>query len=174
MASLRPLHCLMRATARCGFPQAPDSSNEQEEAIQKTSLTANWTRKTANWTRKMSNAGTTSGFPPRRERSIVTIFSEAQNRQGQSGFYQQRLYGVVVNAGKEPPTVQHIKDVQSSVTEVRLQMTARKLAGFGCLFVGRVASAGEIAASMHSMKADPSSVRGRRLEQQPERSLHIG
>jgi hypothetical protein len=65
---------------------------------------------------------------------LYYFFGSTEWGKGKVGFYQQTLYHVAVNADKEPPTVQRIKDAEGGVTEIRIQMTARELSASGaCL-----------------------------------------
>ncbi len=111
-----------------GLPQGPDSSNEPEEAIQKTAPDRKLDKEDVqcgNYLWVSTKTGT---------KFLYYFFGSTEWGKGKVGFYQQRLYRAVVNAGKEPPTVQRIKDSQGTVTAIRIQMTAKELeASVACL-----------------------------------------
>lgn len=128
MASMRPLLCLMLFISALGFPQGSDSSNEPEETIQKTSPDRKLDKEDVqcgNYLWVATKTGT---------KFLYYFFGSTEWGKGKVGFYQQRLYRAVVNAGKEPPTVQRFKDAQGNVTEIRIQMTGQELeASSACL-----------------------------------------
>jgi hypothetical protein len=110
------------------FAQNSDSSNEREEAIQKTAPDRKLAKEDVqcgNYFWASRKTGTTF---------LYYFFGSAEWGQGKVGFYQQTLYHVVVNDDKDPPTVQRIKDAKGNLTEVRVQMTGRELAASGVCF----------------------------------------
>ena len=110
------------------FGQNSDSSIEREEAIQKTASDRKLAKEDVpcgNYFWLARKTGTTF---------LYYFFGSAEWGKGKVGFYQQTLYHVVVNDGKDPPTVQRIKDAKGNLTEVRVQMTGRELAASGACF----------------------------------------
>ena len=115
------LICLL-LLAMPGFPQTANSSKEPEEAIQKTVAD-----------RKLDQADVQCGnylwiATKTGTKFLYYFFGSTEWGQGKVGFYQQTLFRVVVNADKEPPTVQRIKGADGTVSEIRIHMTERELA----------------------------------------------
>ena len=104
------------------FPQATDSSNAQEEAIQKTAPDRKLDPKDVQcgdylWiSTKMGNT------------FLYYFFGSKEWGKGKVGFYQQSMYHAVVNPDKDPPTVQRITDAKGNVTGIKIQMTSAQLA----------------------------------------------
>jgi hypothetical protein len=122
---MRHLLCLMLLLSTLAFPQA---SNEPEDALQKTAPDRKLNKEDVpcgNYLWISTKTGT---------KFLYYFFGSTEWGKGKVGFYQQSLSHVAVNAEKEPPTVQRIKDAEGGVTEIRIQMTARELSASGaCL-----------------------------------------
>lgn len=59
--------------------------------------------------------------------ALYYFYGDPAYGKNKLGLYHQSLYKVVVNAEKEPPTVQVIRDSEGNLKEVRVQMTAAQL-----------------------------------------------
>lgn len=64
------------------------------------------------------------------KRGVLTVYyfyGDPAYGKNKLGLYYQSLYKVVVNAEKDPPTVQVIRDGEGNLKEVRVQMTEAQL-----------------------------------------------
>jgi hypothetical protein len=125
---MRPLLLAVCLSPSILFAQGPNTSAEQEEAIQKTVPEKKLAKddvQCGNYFWISKKTGTTF---------LYYFFGSTEWGQGKMGYYQQSLYRVVVTGDKDPPTVQRIRDVKGNITEVRVRITERELAASGaCL-----------------------------------------
>jgi hypothetical protein len=122
MFQMRHLFLVVFLSPTLFLAQAPDSSIEKEEAIGKTMPDKKLAKEDVQcgnyfWISKKT--GTTF---------LYYFFGSTEWGKGKIGYYQQNLYHVAVNADKDPPTVQRIRDAKGNLTEIRVQMTERELA----------------------------------------------
>jgi hypothetical protein len=128
MFQIRHLLLLAFLSPAIFLAQTPGSSVEKEEPIQKTIPDKRLTKEDVQcgnyfWISKKT--GTTF---------LYYFFGSTEWGQGKMGYYQQNLYHVVVNADRDPPTVQRIRDDKGNITEVKIQMTKQELAASSACF----------------------------------------
>jgi hypothetical protein len=122
MARLRNLLFLGLLISTLGHPQGSDSSSEPEEAIQKTAPDRKLDKgdvQCGNYLWIATRTGT---------KFLYYFFGSTEWGKSKVGFYEQSQYHVVVNADKDPPAVQRLKDAKGTVTAIRIQMTGQELA----------------------------------------------
>ena len=59
--------------------------------------------------------------------SVYYFYGDPAYGKNKLGLYHQSQYKVAVNAAKDPPTVQVIRDAEGSVKEIRVQITEAEL-----------------------------------------------
>jgi hypothetical protein len=59
--------------------------------------------------------------------TVYYFYGDPAYGKNKLGLYYQRLYKVVVDAQKDPPTVQVIRDGEGTLKEVRVRMTQAQL-----------------------------------------------
>ena len=122
MAPPRRLPCLVLLLSTLGFPQTSDSPHGEEEPIQKTAPD-----------RKLDKADVACGHylwisEKNGTKFLYYFFGSTEWGKGKVGYYQQTFYRAVVNAEKDPPIVQRIRDATGNVTAIRIEMAERELA----------------------------------------------
>ena len=106
--------------AACAFAQTPDYSPDKENVVFKTQIGKQIDKDDVQcgdyfWmSLKADKRGTAT---------VYYFYGNPAYGKNKLGIYQQKMYKVVVNAEKEPPTVQVIHDAEGNLKEVRVQMT---------------------------------------------------
>jgi len=110
--------------AACALAQTPDYSPDKENVVFKTQIGKQIDKDDVQcgeyfW---LSLKADKRGAP-----TVYYFYGDPSYGKNKLGLYQQKVYKVVVNPEKTPPTAQVIHDGEGNLKEVRVQMTEAQL-----------------------------------------------